>query len=212
MADVGENWKTQVFTFWENLKNRRQVWAPPPQGANLPLARAAHEKHSGVPRRFRWSMGAVWYRQNDFYGPHARGGGFGHQGGGPRAWRQFLRFSQKTRKPRFPQHPPKSSPRCTCGPPLFRCPWSFSRETRETKRTTALQLQQLEGRGAFCFAGLARKAPWASEEGRPACTAGGGLWRILGKTGKPGFSGFGETVPEGSGFGLGEHRVGCLGW
>ena len=92
LADFGENWKTQVFTFWENLKNRRQVWAPPPQGANLPLARAAHEKHSGVPRRFRWSMGAVWYRQNDFYGPHARGGGFGHQGGGPCAWCRFLRF------------------------------------------------------------------------------------------------------------------------
>ena len=75
-----------------------------------------------------------------------------------------------------------------------------------------LQLLHLEGRGAFCFAALARKAPGASEEGRPACTAGGGLWRIFGKTGKPGFSGFGETVLEGSGFGLGEHRVGCLGW
>ena len=63
-------------------------------------------------------------------------------------------------------------------------PQSSVRENGETKRTTRTRVEQLEVRGAFCFAFLARRRADRVGGGACVCTAGGGLWRIFGKTGR----------------------------
>ena len=74
-----------------------------------------------------------------------------------------------------------------------------AREKRETKRTTRQRLEQLEVRGAFCFAVLARARADRVGGGGPACTAGGGLWRIFGKTGFSKILGNSGKVAPGAG-------------
>ena len=76
----------------------------------------------------------------------------------------------KTRKPRFPENPPKASPRCTYEPPAADAVRTRAREKREAKRTTDLQLLHPRARGAFCFAFLARGSVCGDPGGRSVCT------------------------------------------
>ena len=71
---------------------------------------------------------------------------------------------------------------------------SRAREKRATNRATDLQLLHPRARGAFCFAVLARKAPGASEEGQPACTAGGWTLSVFRENWKTRVSGFWENL------------------
>ena len=130
----------------------------------------------------------------------------------PRAWRRFLRFSQKLENPGFPNIRQRPPPAVHAGRRSSDAPGAFRARSGKQNAPRARGWSNWRAVVRFVSRFSREKLHGLLKRGGPHVQRGEDFGGFFPNPENPGFQVFGKTLPEGSGFGLGEHRVGCLGW